>query len=256
MAIKTFKEIRDFCRTDGGYREYYDVPTPAQCTREQWERYYKDRGDGTTYCGTELFGRSQERLAEFLGQEPPHILLTLDIRTFEIVAENPYNGLGLTVNARVSGDGVKVEFSEPFIGPYHHRTCSFAPTSDRPFSAEGVIAEVRAYCDEHLLLPPGRYRDIQIERRWPKTVFVNHYRLYREAVALEENGRHRAMLDRYAHARFMSDEQAYLRLSAEGVFDALNCHDEEQLQMAEEFAEGHNREIYNETFRHQNNYLP
>ncbi len=198
MATRTFKEIRDFCLNDGEYREYYDVPSSARCTREQWERYYKDRGDGTTYCGTELFGQSQERLAEFLGQEPPHILLTLDLRTFEVIYQNPYNGLGLTVSARVSGDGVKLEFSEPFLGPYHHRTCSFTPTSDRPFSTEGVIAEVRAYCDEHLLLPPGRYRDIQIERRWPKRLFVELYKIRQGEIARENAEQHRAMLDCHA----------------------------------------------------------
>ena len=256
MAIKTFKEIRDFCRTDGGYREYYDVPAPGRCTREQWERYHKDRGDGTTYCGTVLYGQSQERLAEFLGQEPPHILLTLDLRTFEVIDKNPYNGLGLAVSARVSGDSVRVEFSEPFLGPYHHRTCSFSPTSDRPFSTEGVIAEVRAYCDEHLLFPPGRYRDIQIERRWPKPVFVNHYRLYREAVARANEALHRDMLTRHAHDRFMSDEQAYLHLEATGIFRNLNCDEDERSIMAEALAANHNKQIYNDVFRHQNNYLP
>ncbi len=199
MAIKTFKEIRDFCLNDREYREYYDVPSPARCTREQWERYHKDRGDGTTYCGTELFGQSQERLAQFLGQEPPHILLTLDIRTFEAVSENPYNGLGLTVSARIVGDGVKVEFSEPFLGPYHHRTCSFSPTSDRPFSTEGVIAEVRAYCDEHLLLPPGRYRDIQIENRWSKRHFFEHYR---NSISRGGRARERSAAPRYAYQTY------------------------------------------------------
>ncbi len=256
MRTRTFKEIRDFCIADREYREYYDVPEPSRCTREQWDLYHRDRGDGTTYCGTVLYGRSQERLGRFLGQEPPHILLTLDIRTFEVVDENPHNGLGLTVSARVSGFGVKVEFSEPFLGPYRHRTCCFTPVSNRPFSHEGVVAEVKAYCDEHLLLPPGRYRDIQIDRRWPKRHFRELYRKYREMEVSENERRHEEMLTRYAHDRFITDEQAYLQLSAEGMFSDMHGYDEEQLGLAEEYAEDHNRNIYYEIRKHQRNHLP
>ncbi len=253
MKARTFKEIRDFCLTDGEYRAYYDVPEQSKCTREQWEHFYADRGDGTTYRGTVLYGRSQERLVQFLGQEPPHILLILDIRTFEAVDENPNNGLGLTVSAKVEGSGVEIGFSEPFIGPYHHPRCRFVPVSDRLFSAEGVAAEVQAYCNEHILLPPGRYRDMQIEQRWPKRSFVELYNIHKKMLSLEDERQHRKMLDRYAHARFITESQAYRHLDAEGIFDGLNCDEDERLLMAGQFAENYNREHYKETMKHQKN---
>jgi hypothetical protein len=256
MTTRTFREIRSFCLTDSGYRAYYDVPEQSRCTREQWERYYADRGDGTSYRGTVLFGRSQERLAWFLGQGPPHICIIVDIRTFEVVDKNPCNGLGLVISARIAGCGVEVEFTEPFSGPYCQRYCRFEPDSERPFSEEGVIAEVRAYCEEHFLMPAGRYRDMQIEMRCHKRVFPDRYRLHREAVAQENERRHRDMLRRYAGARFITDEEAYRRLDCEGVFDGLNCDMDERLIAAEAFADDYNRSIYNETIRHQKNLLP
>jgi hypothetical protein len=254
VRVRTFKEIRDFCLTDRVYREYYEVPKQSKCTREQWEHYYADRGDGTSYRGTVLFGQSQERLKQFLGHEPRHIGIIIDIRTFEALDENPHNGLGLLVWAKIEGFGVEVEFSEPFRNPYNHRCCRFEAHSDRPFSIEGIIAEVKAYCEEHILLPPGRYRDIQIEQRWFKRNFIEHYWQYRAAMGDENERQHRGMIRKYAHARFITDEYAYRHLESEGIFDNLNCDEDERLIAAEAFAGDYNKRIYNETIRYQRNF--
>jgi len=252
---KTFREIRDFCLTDGAYREYYDAPEPGRCTREQWEHYHADRGDGTTYCGTVLFGQSRERLAQFLGHETTQILLHIDIRTFESIETNPYNGLGLSVSANVMGSGVEIKFSEPFLGPYHHRYRSFTAMSEQPFSEEGVIAEVKAYCEEHFLLPPGRYREVQIERRWHRQIFCKLYKTHRETVRLEHDFLHREMLRNYAAPRFITDDEAYLRLETEGVFGGLGCDKDERLGMAERFAADYNRRMFDTITRFQKNPL-
>ncbi len=53
----------------------------------------------------------------------------------------------------------------------------------------------------------------------------------------------------------MSDEQAYLHLEATGIFRNLNCDEDERSIMAEALADNHNKQIYNDIFRHQNNYL-
>jgi hypothetical protein len=203
-----------------------------------------------------LFGQSWERLAWFLGQEPPHISLIVDIRTFETTGNNPHNGLGLLVSATIAGTGVEIEFSEPFLGPYECRYCRFEARSDRPFSAQGVIAEVKAYCERHFLLPPGRYRDLQIEQRWPRRNFIERYRHYREQMAEENERQHRGMVRKYSHARFIIDEYAYRRLDNVGIFDDLNCEEDERLIAAEAFAGDYNKRIFNDTIRHQKNYLP
>ncbi len=54
----------------------------------------------------------------------------------------------------------------------------------------------------------------------------------------------------------MSDEQALLHLEAEGIFGNLNCDEDERSIMAEAVAAHHNKQIYNQTWKHQNNYLP
>jgi hypothetical protein len=195
-------------------------------------------------------------LEQFLGQEPPRINIIVDIRTFETTGNNPHNGLGLLVSATIAGSGVEIEFSEPFLGPYEYRYCRFEAQSDRPYSTDGVIDEVRAYCERHFLLPPGRYRDLQIEQRWPKRNFIERYKLYREAVAEENERQHRGMLHKYAHARFISDEEAYRRLDNVGIFDNLDCDEDERLIAAEAFAGDYNKGIFNDTIRHQKNFLP
>lgn len=251
MTTKTFREIYDFCMTDREYREYYDVPAPERCTREQWEHYYADRGDGTTYCGTVLFGRSQERMTQFLGYDPDQILLIIDIRTFESVASNSYDGLSLAVNANITGSGVQVEFSEPFFGPYYHRYCRYTAMSEQPFSEQGVVAEVKAYCEKHFLLPPGRYREVQIERRWHRHIFLDLYRMHRETVLLEQDRLHREMLWKYAATRFITDDEAYRRLETEGVFDDMGCDEDERFQMAEQFVCDYNKGVFDTTIRFQ-----
>lgn len=256
MKTRTFSEIHNFCMTDTTFREYYDAPEEVKCTREQWEYYYADRGDGTTYCGTVLFGQSQERLEQFLGHEPAQILLIVDIRTFGRLNVNPHNGLAISICARIKGSGVEIEFSEPFTGPYNRRYCRFAPLSERPFSGDGVIDEVRTYCDEHFLLPAGRYRDVQIRMRWPRQDFIRRYLLYLQAARQEDEQRHRDMLLKYAFERYIDDEEAYRRLESNGFFNDLNCDEDERLIAAEAFAEGYNREIYNATIRFQKNHLP
>ncbi len=72
----------------------------------------------------------------------------------------------------------------------------------------------------------------------------------------ENERRHEEMLDGYAHEGVITDEQAYLQLSAEGMFSDMHGYDEEQLGLAEEYAEDHNRNIYYEIRKHQSNRLP
>lgn len=255
MKTRTFREIHNFCMTDSRFREYYDAPEQGKCTREQWEHYYADRGDGTTYCGTVLFGQSQERLEQFLGHEPAQILLTVDIRTFERLDVNPHNGLGLSICARIKGSGVEIEFSEPFTGSYNQQYRCFTPSSERPFSEDGVIDEVRAYCDEHYLLPTGRYRNLQIEMRCPRQDFILRYLLYLQAARQDDEQQHRDMLLKYAFEKYINDEEAYRHLKDAGIFDNLNCDEDERLIMAEAFAENYNKGIFNNTIRFQKNHL-
>lgn len=40
---------------------------------------------------------------------------------------------------------------------------AFHGTLHRPFTREGIIAEAKSYIDSHILLAPGRYRDLQLE---------------------------------------------------------------------------------------------
>ena len=105
----------------------------------------------------------------------------------------------------------------------------------RCFSKEGLIGEVKAYIEKHLLLPPGRYRDLQVEHKIPKEKFPRWYKSYKEKVHDAEEQEYWAMIEKYQPDNRINYEDSYNLLAASGIFFDLNCDDYERDEMTQEF---------------------
>lgn len=67
----------------------------------------------------------------------------------------PHRTAYIVVHVRRQGVQFEIEH------PLHKGWVDFTARSHRPFTREGIIAEAKSYIDRHILLAPGRYRDLQ-----------------------------------------------------------------------------------------------
>ena len=85
------------------------------------------------------------------------------------------------------------------------------------------------------MLPPGRYRDLQVEYKIPKEKFPGWYKTYKERVHDAAEQKHWAMIEKYHPDNRISYEDSYNLLAASGMFFDLNCDVYERDELTEEF---------------------
>ncbi|GLL53400.1 hypothetical protein KUBF_10620 [Bacteroides finegoldii] len=78
----------------------------------------------------------------------------------------------------------------------------------------GIIAEAKSYIDSHILLAPGRYRDLQLEHMVSREQFPAWYRQYKKRLHDRAEAEHRDMVDRYRHRRDITYGEARDMLAA------------------------------------------
>lgn len=235
--MRTFQEIYDFCRNDRTYRTYYDVPDQFACTQKQYRYYYHDVRGGQCRGGTFLFHQRCVQLERFLRGLRQDFYLHIFPHSYKEADRQKHEDFLIFIVAHVEERGVHVKFTHPYTGDDIY----FIARSHRPFNKEGLIGEVKAYIDKHLLLPPGRYRDLQVEYKIPKEKFLGWYKTYKERIHIAEEQAHWDMIEKYQPDNRMSYEDSYNLLAASGMFFDFNCDEYERNQMTEEFMDICNR---------------
>lgn len=229
--MRTFQEIYDFCRNDRTYRTYYDVPTQFACTQKQYRYYYYDVRKGQCRAGTFIFHQRCVQLERFLrGQRQDYHFHVLPY-SYEEANRQKHEDFLIFIVAHIEECGVHVKFTHP----YTEDDIYFIARSHRPFNKEGLIGEVKAYIDKHLLLPPGQYHDLQVEYKIPKEKFPRWYKTYKERVHDAAEQKHWAMIEKYRPDNRISYEDSYNLLAASGMFFDLNCDVYERDELTEEF---------------------
>ncbi len=235
--MRTFQEIYDFCKNDRTYRTYYDVPDHFACTQKQYRYYYHDVRGGQCRGGTFLFHQRCVQLERFLRGLRQDFYLHIFPHSYKEADRQKHEDFLIFIVAHVEERGVHVKFTHPYTGDDIY----FIARSHRPFNKEGLIGEVKAYIDKHLLLPPGRYRDLQVEYKIPKEKFLGWYKTYKERIHIAEEQAHWDMIEKYQPDNRMSYEDSYNLLAASGMFFDFNCDEYERNQMTEEFMDICNR---------------
>lgn len=95
---------------------------------------------------------------------------------------------------------------------------AFHGTLPPSLTREGIIAEAKSYIDSHILLAPGRYRDLQLEHMVSKEQFPAWYRQYKMRLHDRAEAEHRDMVDRYRHRNDLTYGEARDMLAASGIF--------------------------------------
>lgn len=235
--MRTFQEIYDFCRNDRTYRTYYDVPDQFACTQKQYRYYYHDVRGGQCRRGTFIFHQRCVQLERFLRGLRQDFYLHIFPHSYKEADRQKHEDFLIFIVAHVEERGVHVKFTHPYTGDDIY----FIARSHRPFNKEGLIGEVKAYIDKHLLLPPGRYRDLQVEYKISKEKFPGWYKTYKERIHIAEEQAHWDMIEKYQPDNRMSYEDSYNLLAASGMFFDFNCDEYERNQMTEEFMDICNR---------------
>lgn len=229
--MRTFQEIYDFCRNDRTYRTYYDVPDQFACTQKQYRYYYHDVWGGQCRGGTFLFHQRCVQLERFLHGQKQDLYIHVFPHSYEETDRQKQEDFLIFIVAHVEKYGVRICFTHPYTGDDIH----FIARSHRPFNKEGLIGEVKAHIEKHLLLPPGRYRDMQVEYKIPKEKFPGWYKTYKERAHDATEQKHWAMIEKYRPDNRTSYEDSYNLLAASGMFFDLNCDVYEQDELTEEF---------------------
>lgn len=234
MKTRTFQEIYDFCRTDDTYRTYFQVPDELDITdRRTRKYYYGNTHDGRCRAGSFIYCQSMRQLERFLGGARQDYYVHLDTRTCRETGLKDEMFLHSTVYVvvHIREHGVQLGIEHPL----HEGWVHFTARSHRPFTKEGIIAEAKAYIDRHILLAPGRYRDLQMEYMIPKAEFPSWYKRYKKEQHDREEAEHWDMVDRYRHRNDITYEEARDMLALSGIFFDLNCDEFERDEITEEF---------------------
>lgn len=235
--MRTFQEIYDFCRNDRTYRTYYDVPPQFACTQKQYRYYYHDVREGQCRGGTFIYHQRCVQLERFLCSQKQDYYFHIFPYSYEEADRQKYEAFLIHIVVHIEEQGVRIGFTHP----YTENDIRFTARSHRPFNKEGIIDEVKAYIDKHLLLPPGRYRDLQVEYKIPKEKFLGWYRAYKERAHDAAEQEYWAMIEKYRPDKRISYEDSYNLLAASGMFFDFNCDEYERNQMTEEFMDICNR---------------
>lgn len=240
MKTRTFQEIYDFCRTDDTYRTYFQAPDELHITDRGTRQYYYGNLRGGQYrLGTFIYCQSMRQLERFLGGVRQDYYIHLDTRDCREASLKdemfPHSTVYVVVHVREHGVQIAIEH------PLHEGWIYFTARSHRPFTKEGVMEEAKAYIDRHILLAPGRYRDLQMEHMIPKEKFPTWYSRYKKERHERAESEHRDMMDKYRHRNDITHEEARDILAASGIFFDLNCDEFERAELTEEFVRLCNR---------------
>lgn len=240
MRTRTFQEIYDFCRTDDTYRAYFQAPDEFRITdRRTRQYYYGNLRDGRCRVGTFIYTQSMRQLERFLDGARQDYYIHLDTRTCRETSLKDEMPLHATIYVvvHIREHGVRFEIEHPL----HEGWLHFTARSHRPFTGEGIIAEAKAYIDRHILLAPGRYRDLQVEYMVPTKKFPAWYRRYKKDRHDKAESEHWDIVDKYRHTNDLTYEEARDMLAVSGIFFDLNCDEFERDEMTEEFVRLCNR---------------
>lgn len=235
MKTRTFQEIYDFCRSDLTYRAYFEIPNELYCPPAQRSYYYGTVRNGQSRAGTFIYCQSQRQLERFMEGSRDCFHVHIDPQTYKEVDYQTFEGYTIYIVARIGEYGVRLHFNHPFATCWNSDGIHFIPHSHRRFNTEGLIAEVRAYIEKHLLFPPGRYRDLQLEHQIPKELFPGWHKRYKKEQHEQAEYEHWEMVDRYRHKNDISFEEARNLLAASGIFFDLNSDEFEREELTEQF---------------------
>lgn len=236
--MRTLQEIYDFCRNNATYRAYYDVPDHFQCTQRQYRYLYGDLGNDHSRRGTYIYIQAQIQLKYFLGTARTSFQFDIDTKTDVILRRPDFGYPCIRVTANISGNGVNICFTHPFNGLFDNEQIVFSGRSHRPFSERGILEEVSSYIAKHLLLPPGRYRALQLQYKVPKSEFIPWYRNYQAEQHQIAEDLHRNMIDKY---RRLTYRDAYRLLAVSGIFADFNCDEAERNLLTHDFVQYYNQ---------------
>lgn len=249
MKTRNFQEIHDFCKLDDTFRVYHSLPRWANeyPSRKKYDYYWREFAPrDVSRAGTFLYHQAWKQLCRFLGWD--------DTQSFSVYVERTADGFRevdykyyrshfagtFVVFGRLDEQGVRIHFEHPF--DWNKEKIVFHPRSHRPFTKEGVFDEAMAYIDKHILLPEGRYRNLQLWAGKTKEEFVKWYKVYRENEKQKAEAEHEAMLDRYRkHREPMSYLECYALMSGIGLFEELGADRYERHELASELCEIMNR---------------
>lgn len=234
MKIRTFQEIYDFCHTDDTYRMYFQAPDELHVTDSKTRKYYYGNlRSGQCRLGTFIYCQSMRQLERFVDGAKQDYYIHLDALTCKEVGlkdEMPlHSTVYIVVHVREHGVQFGIEH------PLHDGRLYLTARSHRPFTKEGVMAEARAYIDKHILLPPGRYRDLQMEYMIAREQFPAWYKQYKNDLHEQAECEHWNMVDKYRHANDITYAEGYGILAASGMFFDFNCDEFERGEMTEQF---------------------
>ena len=250
MKTRSFQEIYDFCKMDATFRVYHSLPRWANeyPSRKKYDYYWREFAPrDVSRAGTFLYHQAWKQLCRFLGWKDTQIFNADVERTDKGFREADYKtycksnvGRTFVVFGSLDEKGVRIHFEHPF--DWNKERIVFYPRSHRPFNKEGVLAEAMDYIDKHLLLPKGRYRDLQIKAGKAKEDFLIWYKHYRENEKEKAEAEHEAMIDRYKnHREPMSYMECYALLAACGLFEDVGADRYERHELASEFCDIMNR---------------
>lgn len=235
MKTRSFQEIYGFCQLDLTYQSYFQIPNDLYCSPVQRNYYYGAIRNGQSRAGTFIYCQSQRQLERFLRGTKDCFRIHIDPQTYEVVDFQTFSEHTVYIVARIEEKGVHIKFNHPFATCRDSDDIHFTPHSHRLFNTEGLIDEVRAYVEKHLLFPPGRYRDLQLEFRIPNKMFPGWYKQYKKEQHIQAEYEHWQMVDMYRHKDDINFDDAYGLLAASGMFFDFNCDEFERQELTEQF---------------------
>lgn len=237
MKTRSFQEIYDFCQLDLTYQSYFQIPNDLYCSPTQRNYYYGAVRNGQSRAGTFIYCQSQRQLERFLRGTKDCFRIHIDPKTYETVDFQTFLEHTVYIVARIEEKGVRIRFNHPFVTCWQMDDIYFTPHSHRLFNANGLIDEVRTYIEKHLLFPPGRYRDLQLEYQISKDLFPGWYKQYKKEQHIQAEYEHWQMVDTYQHKDNIGFEDAYNLLAASGMFFDFNCDEFEREELTEQFVQ-------------------
>lgn len=245
MKQRTFQQIYDFCLLDRTYNAYYAIPGSFECkSRGQYRYYYNSLGrSGQCRAGTYIYTQSQKQLERFINNRQQDFYFHVDKESFAEVDYQKFEGQTVYIVAHIRENGVQVEYTHPYNDRYENDRIRFTARSHNSFDKQGLIKEVRNHIDKYLLLPAGRYRDLQIQYRVPKEKFTNWYRReYRWQQERKHEQEYRDMFNKYMPEEpKMSWDNCYDALCASGAFSDFGCDEYERDDLTGQFYDMCNR---------------
>jgi hypothetical protein len=177
-----------------------------------------------------------KQLERFLKGHKKGLRIHIDAETFEEVDYQTFKRATIYIVAHIERDGVRITFNHPFKSRYESDNVCFTARSHRHYDSQGLINEVRRYIDKNIWLPPGRYRDLQLEYKVPKEKFVDWYRQYKEKVHAQYESEYWEMYEKHHPTHSMCFEESYSLLAMSGAFFDFGADNEyEREEMAETF---------------------